>query len=121
MGVETLILGAAAAKFAGGIASEREGRKQASRAEEESREAATLRRGQIERQIGSNIAAFAKSGVLLQGSPLLAISEDIETGRKDIQAIEQTGIAQGKSLRASGRAALLGSIGGAASTASGAF
>ena len=120
MGVELAVAGAVLG-VAGGFSAMSESKKQARRAEEESRERAGLRADDVRSQISSNITLFAKSGVLLQGSPLLSIQRDIETGRKDVQSILAGGIAQGKSLRAQGRQAFLGSLSGAAKTGAGAF
>lgn len=110
-----------ASQVAGGLSAQSEGKAQGRRAEEEAREKAGIRADEVRSQIGRSITLFAKSGVQLSGSPLLALQQDIETGRKDVQAITQTGIATGKSLRAQGRAQLFGSIGSAARVVAGAF
>ena len=121
MGIETALIAAAVgSQVAGGIGAQQQGKKQARRAEEESREKASIRADDVRAQIGRNITLFAKSGVQLQGSPLLSIEQDIETGRRDVQSILATGEATGKQLRAAGRQQLLGSIGGAFKTAAGA-
>lgn len=110
---------AAGSQVFGGIQAEKEGRRQGRLAEETAREQAEIRAEEVQEQIGRNVTLFAKSGVLLQGSPLLAIQEDIETGRRDVQSILSQGTQEAKSLRASGRAQLFSSLGGATSTVAG--
>ncbi len=139
MGVETALLAAvvvgAGSSIAGGISADKASKKEAnalndqgalaqSEAEAEARRRATeVRQFQRRQKL-----AFLKNGVTLEGSPLLVLDETIATGQEEVDAIMRRGTAQAKYYRESaaitrskGRAALIGGIGGAASTVIGGY
>ena len=116
MGVEALVLGAAAASVAGGVMGYEESKKQAKNAERDAMENAKLRKEEVSKQISSNVTMWAKSGVSLEGSPLFQLERDAETGAADVRAIIQQGKVKADSIKAQGRQALLGGLAGGAKT-----
>lgn len=52
--------------------------------------------------------AFLKSGVTLEGSPLLVLEETRREGAEEVAAIRAGGESRAKTLRAQGRSALIG-------------
>lgn len=116
MGVEALVLGAAAASAAGGFMAHEESKKQAKNAQRDALERAKLRKEEVDKQISSNVTMWAKSGVSLEGSPLFQLEQDAETGAEDVRAIIRTGKTQSDSIKAQGRQALLSGLTGGAKT-----
>jgi len=106
---------------AGGVAQSKESGRQAKIAQQQSE-------AQARSEARSNIAlekrqtlAFLKSGVALEGSPLLLLAETRREGGKNVENILEGGVQTAGSLRASGRSALIGGLTSAAGTAAGAF
>lgn len=127
----------------GGIQTRNEAEAQASATRTEAQRQANLRRQEAEnearREVRANIAlekrqklSFIKSGVALEGSPLLLLAETGRKGTENIEAILQSGrtgatglLAQGQlqssALRSTGRQALVGGLTRGATTAVGGF
>lgn len=144
MAVATAIaLAAAGAAVFGGLQAQKESKKQANLAIEQSRLAAAETQRQTDRQVSlenRNIQettdrqriAYLASGVTLEGSPLLKLEETRRLGAENITEISQAGkatsdaqLAEGRitaqRAKASGRQALLSGITGAARSSAGAF
>lgn len=122
MGIETIALVAmAASTVAGGVMQNAA----ASDAAAEERRAAEA---QARAEARENIAlekrqklAYLKSGVELEGTPLLKLAETEDIGNQNVNEIIQGGYARANATKAQGRAALFGSIGSAAGTLAGGF
>lgn len=139
MGLETALIAAAVvsagASIAGGISADKASKKeanllndQASLAESESLAEANRRATEVRQFQRRQKLSFLKNGVTLEGSPLLVLDETLRSGQEEVDAIVRRGGAQAKYYRESaaqarnkGRAALIGGIGSAASTAVGAY
>ena len=111
----------AGASIIGGIQQSREAQKQAQRAQQETEL-------QARAEARENIAfekrqklAFLKSGVSLEGSPLLVLAETRRRGSENVGAILETGRTRAKGVAASGRQALIGGFSQGLSTAAGGF
>jgi len=127
MGLETATLIAiastvsAGAAVAGGIQQSREAQKQAQRTQQETELQA---RAEARENIGlekRQKLAFLKSGVALEGSPLLLLAETRRRGQENVGAISQTGRGRAKGIAASGRQALIGGFAQGLGTAAGGF
>lgn len=138
MGLEAAL---AVFQVVGGIQAQRESNKQAANVRAEAARQSRLAREEAERQARAeareNIElekrqklSFLKSGVALEGSPLLLMSETrregqenvgniLESGRTRQESILRSGQLQSDQLRSSGRQAFIGGLTGAGSTASG--
>jgi hypothetical protein len=144
LATSTILLGAVAAATAlGGVQGKREADKQARLAEQQAADTAaetrriTARESELEQRDIDKTAdrqklAFLKSGVSLEGSPLLKLEETRRLGAENIEEIEKSGEAQANAqitegrvaanqLKASGRQSLISGITGGARTAAGAF
>lgn len=69
---------------------------------------------ELEKNVSSNISRLAASGVTLEGSPLFALEQSVQTGIENIADIGRAGRAQEKALIASGKQAVIGDIVGTA-------
>jgi hypothetical protein len=145
MGAMTALAAAAATVAAGAsIYGGMEGRKAAKEQEGLAREQSAAGAAEIMRQTGRTVdlenrnitqtvqqqeLGYLASGVTLEGSPLLMMEETRRLGAENIEEIKKAGaagstarIAEGeataKAAKASGRAALIGGITGAAQSAS---
>ena len=118
MVVSALLIGSAVAQLGGGLLSLSESNKQAKLAKAESKRTAEIEASDIKKQIGQNIAQLAKSGISLEGSPLLALDESLDVGRSNIENILEGGKAKSSQIKAAGRAALFSSAAGAAGSLS---
>jgi len=139
MGVETALIAAAVvsagASVAGGISADKASKKeanllndQAALAQSEAQAEAKRRANEVRKFHRKQALAFTKNGVTLEGSPLLVLDETLREGQEEVDAIVRQGTAQAKYYRESaaqarnkGRAALIGGIGSAASSAIGAY
>lgn len=139
MGIETALLAAvvvsAGASIAGGVAADKASKKEANAlndqagiAENESQAEARRRATEVRQFQRKQKLAFLKNGVTLEGSPLLILDETIASGQEEVDSIVRRGSAQAKFLRENaaqarnkGRAALIGGIGGAASSVIGGY
>lgn len=134
MGIETALIAAtvvsAGASIMGGISARssanREAKalnEQAALAQNEATAEAQRRATEVRQFQRRQKLAFLKNGVTLEGSPLLILDETLTAGQEEVDAIMRRGTAQAKYYRESaaitknkGRAALIGGIGGAASS-----
>jgi len=98
---------------------EDQGRLQAEESQAEAQRVANNRRKFRKRQK----LAFLKNGVTLAGSPLLVLEETIRESQEEVNAIARRGTAQAKLRfqqaaikRSTGRAAVIGGFGSAATT-----
>lgn len=125
MGIETALLIAAVASAAGsaigGIQQSREARSQANKASEEAELQSRAEARETIKLEKQQKLAFLKSGVALEGSPLLLLSETKRKGKENIEAITESGRVRASSIRASGRGALISGLTSAAGTAAGGF
>ncbi len=117
MGIETaLLIGTAVASVASG-ASAMVGAKQQADASTEQAEAQARAQAKetldFEKQQKLN---FLKSGVSLEGSPLLIMAETRDQGVSNIQNIQDQGATAASNAIAGGRSALIGSVASAAKT-----
>lgn len=130
----------AGASALGGIQAKREADKQARLANEQAaaraaetervtKRQAELEQRNIDQTIDRQKLAYLKSGVTLEGSPLLKLEETRRLGAENIDEINKAGEAQASAqvaegrvqaqqLKASGRQALISGITGAARSAS---
>lgn len=123
--VSTVVLAGAAVVSAGvGVAGAIESRKAAKRkgklAAEETRELLRLKENEIQSFESDQTAAFAKSGVLLEGTPLEVLAATREEGNRQKEQILLTGKAQQDLAKSQGRSAILQGIGSVAQGAAGA-
>ena len=114
MAIGMLALAGATAKLGGGLMAYNEAMKQAGIIEAETAENAKIEAESVKSQISKNYVEFAKAGVALEGSPLFAIEENIETGKKNVANVIRSGKAKASQMRSSGRAALFNAIGSTA-------
>lgn len=139
MGVETALIAAvtlsAGASIVGGISAQSAANREAkslddlaSTSQNEAQAEARRRATEVRQFQRRQKLAFLKNGVTLEGSPLLVLDETLASGQEEVDAIMRRGTAQAKYYRESaamtknkGRAALIGGIGQAASTAIGAY
>lgn len=119
MAVQALAIAAAVAKLGGGLAALSESNEQAKLARAEARRNAKIEADAVRKQLGENYAQLAKSGVSLQGSPLLVLEENIKVGTENVQDILRQGKARADEIKASGRAALFSSIASAGGSLAG--
>lgn len=100
----------------GGVEANKQARKQAKIIEREAEEKAEAHAKNVSRFEASQKVGFLKSGVTLEGSPMLVLEDTRREGAKEVEAIRRTGRAQAESLRDQGRVALIqGILGGGAS------
>ena len=111
MGIETLFLISAGLSLAQGVSAMGEASKQADIAKKETAKAQQQSALETKKNIARNVTLFAKSGINLQGSPLLAIEQDIQTGVANVDDIAMAGKAQVNSIKSQGRQAFLSSVG----------
>ena len=127
MGIETataaLILSgvSAAGAVVSGIQQSKEADRQAKIAQQQSEaEARSEARSNIALEKRQKLS-FLKSGVALEGSPLLLLEETRREGGKNVENVLAGGINQAQSLKASGRQALIGGIASGVGTAASGF
>lgn len=117
--VAPVAIAAAVAKLGGGILAFQESNKQAAIAREETKRSAKIEADAVRKQLGTQYTQLAKSGVSLEGSPLLMLEENIAVGTENVRDIIRAGQAKEKQIRSAGRAALFGSIAGATGSIAG--
>lgn len=129
--LEAAIIASAGLKLAGGIFGSSAAKQQAEIARqqgrlsfEESLEQAEITKAGVRQFEQRQGLAFLKSGVTLEGSPLLTLLKTRQEGAKQVAAIKRRGaaalrfgIAQAGGFESQSRAALIGGIAGATSTA----
>ena len=117
IGIETaLLIGSAVASIGGGISQASEARSQAKSAQEQAEvQARATAREAIDVEKRQKLS-FLKSGVALEGSPLLILAETREKGLENVEAIQGQGRQQAKSILRGGRSALIGGLTSAAQT-----
>ena len=121
MGIETAFLISAGLSLAQGVSAMGEADKQAGIAERETIKQQEESKKETRRNIARNVTLFAKSGVSLEGSPLLAIEQDIQTGVENVRDIGEAGKAQVSAIQSRGRQAFLSSVGSAITSGAKAF
>jgi len=123
MGLETAVILkgiSTAASIVSGIQQFSQANKQSKRAQEEAEARAREEaRANIEFE-GRQKLAFLKSGVSLEGSPLLVLADTRERGQQNIQNIIDSGEARASAIRGAGRNALFGGFAQGLGTAAGA-
>jgi hypothetical protein len=122
--VSTIVLAGAAVVSAGvgvvgAIESRKAAKKKAALANDETRELFRLKENEIQGFQQDQTAAFAKSGVLLEGTPLEVLEATRQEGNRQQDAILRTGKAQVSLANAQGRTAILQGIGAVAGGAAG--
>lgn len=135
MGVETAFIAAAAiaagGQILGGMSERDAQKKRAGMLEDQSRLAqseaaaqAKRRATEVRRFAANQKVAFLKNGVTLEGSPLIALEDTYTMGQEEVDSIVNRGNAQSnlywqeaKLAKKQGRAAMIGGLTGAASTA----
>jgi len=93
-----------------GMEQNKEAQIQAGIVQKEANEQADYVREQNDKFYQEQELAFLKSGVILDGSPLMILEETAREGAKDVKNIRDSGYTKADSLRRSGRKALLGGI-----------
>lgn len=78
--------------------------------EEETRAAAAQKTRDLKKLEGSQRLAFAKSGVTLEGSPLMVLEETRQQGTAEIRDLLMTGYRKAAGIRTAGRQAFIGGI-----------
>lgn len=129
MGIETAALlggGLMAGQLLGGITQGRAQNKaaqaQADLIEQETKIQAERKEQEVESFRKKQEMAFLKSGVILEGSPLMVLHETERKGLEDVQNIKSTGSKKAAAVRQSGRQAFQqGVFGGAMSAGQTAF
>lgn len=121
MGIETAFLISAGLSLAQGVSALGEADRQAGIAAEETAKRQEQSKRETREQIARNVTLFAKSGISLEGSPLLAIEQDIETGVENVRDIGRAGQAQISSIQSQGRQAFLSSVGSVITSGAKAF
>jgi hypothetical protein len=132
MGIETALITAAVvaagASIAGGVSAQRSAnqeaklqREQGGIANAEAQRQAAIRAEEVRKFSKVQKLAFLKSGVTLEGSPLLTLDETLTQGQEEVDAISRSGASQynlaqkqARITQNKGRAALIGGIGNAA-------
>ena len=122
MGVEFLIAGSllqAYGSYRQGKAEKKAANARAALEMEAATDQANYKRDQLKKLIASQTVAYAKSGVTLEGSPLLVMEETEREGLAEADKIERTGRRRAEAERQAGRDAFTGGlIGAGASLAS---
>lgn len=125
MGIETALIAAAAVgaatSIAGGIQQRNAAKKQANlmQADADARAREEEKSGQ--RYRNKQVVAYLKSGVTLEGSPLLAMQETIDTSRKNAATIRSNAAVRADTVRQEGRNAFIGGLFSAARTTAGGY
>lgn len=123
VGTATVLAGAALVSAGVGVKGAIDAKKSAKtkegRIKAETNEALRLKENEIQDFEAAQTTAFAKSGVLLEGTPLDVLEATRQEGERQKQGIVATGKAQGSLAKAQGRAAVLGGIGSVASGVAG--
>ena len=88
----------------------KEARSQANLAEQEAMEKARLKGEEGKKFMSEQAYGYLKSGVMLEGSPMLVLEESKKNITEDMRAIKETGKATASSLRRQGRAAYISGI-----------
>lgn len=124
--VSTIVLGGAAligaaSAVKGGIDAKKAGKAKGRAIEAETQETIRLKENEIQDTLANQEVAFAKSGVLLQGTPLDVLRSTEIEGERQKQQILTTGNAQADQARRQGRNAFTqGILSGVGSIANGA-
>lgn len=134
MGIETALIiaatVAAGSQIAGGFAANKAAKSEANLQQDQARlaqteamEEADRVAGERRKQLNATKLAFLKSGVTLEGSPLLVLEDDKNYYQKEVDAIVRRGNAEynlgmssAQITRNKGRSAILQGFGGAAGT-----
>jgi len=112
-------LGAAASIYAG-IQQKKEADIQANIAREESIAEAKKKGEEAEKFMESQELSYLKSGVMLEGSPLMVLADTSRKSLEEQRSIRRAGSAKAETLKRTGRAALIsGLLGGGAGIAKG--
>lgn len=135
MGLETALIAATVvsvgSSIAGGISANNAAKREAALEEEQGRIAqdeanveAGRRADEVRKFRARQKMGFLKSGVTLEGSPLLVLEETLNEGQKEVDAIVRSGDAKRRFAnesasitRSKGRAAMISGFGNAASSA----
>jgi len=129
----TTSLLAAGGSVIGGIQANKAAKEEASLQEEQARIASEEAKAEAQRRANEvrkfsrrQSLAFLKSGVTLEGSPLLILDETLREGQKEVKSVVERGDAQANLFnrraaitRNQGRASLIGGVLGAAGSLSG--
>lgn len=110
IGAGAAVVGAGAS-IAGGISARKESKKQVGLQRAATSAKATAREKQIKGILAEQKLSFLKSGVTLEGTPLIVQKEQEKLGRQEVADIRQFGEAQSSSLLGQGRQALVGGLG----------
>lgn len=109
----------AAVSVAGSVESNRQARKKGRLIRDETEEALELKEDEINRFQGVQTTAFAKSGVLLEGTPLEVLEETRRQGDIQKGQIKRGGKIGRDNANAQGRQALLNGVGAIAEAGTG--
>lgn len=102
-----------------GLAEEKEAQIQARITREESKKKAALKEQETKKFLANQELSYLKSGVMLEGSPLLVLAETVKQSKEDVKNIKAGGEASASSLERRGRAAMVsGLLSGAGTIAS---
>jgi len=105
----------------GGVQAKKAGKKSAKLQRQQTDETLRLKENEIQSFQGEQTVAFAKAGVLLDGTPLDVLEATRREGNRQKSAIERTGVAQANLYETQGKTALIqGITGGIASAGQGA-
>lgn len=117
MGIETVVIASLIAttlsSVVGGIQQKKQTKSEARVIEANAMRQASLREEQAERVKKIQKLKFLKSGVDLEGSPLLLLEETTRIGREEAAQIRAGGMTQASQLRRRGRSAVIGGMLGA--------
>lgn len=103
------ILGAAGT-FYGGYRANSEARKQAGNQIADSEYEAALMEEDNKKLISEQESAYAKLGVILEGSPLLVIEETRQKGLRDRMRVREVGRSRAEAIAAEGRNKFIGAM-----------
>lgn len=122
MGLETgLLIASAATSIAGGLSSMAAGREQAEAQVEQTEDAMRQRTRKTMELEKIQKLNYLKSGVSLEGSPLLIMAETRDIGAQDVTNIRDSGQDAASSYISQGRQSLFSSVGQAAGSMAGGF
>ncbi|CAB4136933.1 hypothetical protein UFOVP315_6 [uncultured Caudovirales phage] len=126
MGLETALIAATAisagSSALGGMAQNREAKKQARLTQQQAEANAQEELKQAKDYRSRQAVSYLKSGVALDiGSPLLAMQETLDTAATNARNIRASGAAQANLFKKQGRNALVSGFMNAAGTAAGGF
>lgn len=109
----------AAVSVAGAVQDKKAAKRKGKLIGEETAEAIDLKENEINRFQGEQTTAFAKSGVLLEGTPLEVLEQTRTEGEKQKDQIARAGKAGQRAAKDAGRAAVLNGIGAVAGAVNG--